>query len=85
MIKIDRKNLRHYTKRLIDKKLIRRENGIQGRYFATGGPYGNTLYSGYLFGNMIKERILPDDCNLILTNKEEKIPGNKDYVTYTTV
>jgi hypothetical protein len=63
-IKIDRKNLRAYTQRLIERKLIRREKGKQGRYFATGNPYGNTLYSAFLFGNMIKERILPDDTNI---------------------
>jgi len=37
------------------------------------------LHSAYLLGNLIKERILPDDCNLVLND-------NKEYtdVTYTS-
>jgi predicted DNA-binding transcriptional regulator len=32
-IKIDRKNLRPYMRRLIKKNLVRREDGIQGKYY----------------------------------------------------
>ena len=83
IIKKDRKNLRIYTKRLTDRKIIRRESGPHGKYHVTN-PYGRTWYSAYLFGNLIKERILPDECNLVLTNKGEKIPENMDFVTYTS-
>lgn len=82
IVRKDRKNLRSYTKKLINRKVIRRDKGKQGKYYVTGNHYGNTLYSAYLLGNMVSERILPDD-NLSLTDEEEKTPENTG-VRYTS-
>jgi hypothetical protein len=75
LVGIDRKNLTPHINRLIEKKLIRREDGKRGRYFPTEEAYKDARLSAYLFGtNFIK--LLGRD-NLVTNNerRENIIPG----------
>ena len=66
---LDRKNLTPYTHRLIERKLIRRESGRQGKYFPTEEAYNDARLSAELFGINIRLKLLRKN-DLVTTNKK---------------
>jgi predicted transcriptional regulator len=68
VIGLDRKNLSRYMKRLIAKKLIRRETGRQGKYFPTEHAYRDTRLSADVFGRKFRSSLLKENI-LVTTNK----------------
>jgi predicted transcriptional regulator len=50
LVKIDRKNLRRYMKRLIDRGLIRRGKGKQGKYYPSNKEHRGTIMYADILG-----------------------------------
>ena len=59
-VKINRKNLTTHMKRLIEKELVKRTKGKQGRYFPTARGNRGIYRSADLIGNWAAERMLAE-------------------------
>jgi hypothetical protein len=57
-VKLDRKNLRGYIKRLICRKMIARAPGKQGKYFPTVNVYQDILLTASFFGEVSMSKLL---------------------------
>jgi hypothetical protein len=57
-VRLDRKNLRPYIKRLISRKMITRAPGKQGKYFPTANVYQDALLTASSFGELSISRLL---------------------------
>jgi hypothetical protein len=55
---LDRKNLRPYIKRLINRKMITRASGKQGKYFPTANVYQDVLLTANFFGEVSISKLL---------------------------
>jgi predicted transcriptional regulator len=80
MVGLNRKNLTPYTRRLIQKKLIRRESGKQGKYYSTEEAYKDARLSAHVFGgnltwNLLRKRkyFVTNDERLEVT--DNTVPG----------
>ena len=82
-VRIDRKSLRPYIKRLSEKKLIWRSSGKQGKYFPTEEGYKDTRLNAYLIAEGYRSNILKEDKAIILNNREQTYPNYINFTTYT--
>jgi hypothetical protein len=64
-VKLDRKNLRPYIRRLIYRKLITRAPGKQGKYFPTTSIYQDALITANFFGEVSISRLLNAENNVV--------------------
>lgn len=76
MAGLDRKNLTPYTKRLIDKKLIRRESGKQGKYYPTEEAYKDTRLNAYVFGRNFIWNLLRKKRYLVTNEERSEVTDN---------
>jgi predicted transcriptional regulator len=72
-ISLDPKNLRAYIKELKEEGLVKKENGLQGKYFPTEDAYKDQLLNAYLFGDNFKKNILRKDPIITTDRKVEYV------------
>jgi predicted transcriptional regulator len=65
---LDRKSLRPYTERLVEKGLIKRGKGRQGKYLPTEEGYKDPLLNAYLLGNKFRFTLLNNE-DIILNDR----------------
>jgi predicted transcriptional regulator len=83
-IGLDPKNLRAYIKELKNEGLIKKEKGLQGKYFPTEDAYKDQLLNAYLFGNNFKRNILGKDLIITTDRKVEYvIPFPSNCIDFT--
>jgi len=75
LVKLDRKNLRHYIKRLMDKGLVTRGEGAHGLYFPTTKARRAISLTADIFANTFTSRILENDSFLSDTPDPNKDSG----------
>ncbi|HEY7081421.1 MAG TPA: MarR family winged helix-turn-helix transcriptional regulator [Nitrososphaeraceae archaeon] len=74
-VKIDRKNLTTHTKTLIEKGLVMRTRGKQGKYFPTVRGIRGVYRSARLIGQWATEEMLAD------TNEDEEFPVDSPFLS----
>lgn len=73
IVSLDRKNLRHYIKSLMDKGLVTRGKGDRGLYFSTTKARRATSLTADILANSFKTHILENDSffpDISSSNKE---------------
>jgi predicted transcriptional regulator len=58
---LDPKNLRPYIRELVKEGLVKKGDGLQGKYLPAEQTYKDQLLNAYLFGNNFKRNILRKD------------------------
>jgi Winged helix-turn-helix DNA-binding len=81
-VSLDRSNLRKYTNKLMEKGLIRRGQGLQGKYFPTEEPYKDYLFNAFTLGHDFDFNLLKKDEDLVLTDKISVAPEYRDFTGY---
>ncbi len=75
---LDRKALRPYTKSLIKKGLVKKGEGLHGKYLPAQESYKDPLLSATLFGEDFRWKMLQKE-DLITTTKVQDYPVFVDY------
>jgi hypothetical protein len=70
LVDLDRKRLRVYTTSLMEKGMIRREEGLHGRYYPTIRTFKESLLKAELFSDNFRKKLLGKD-GLIATQGKE--------------
>jgi predicted transcriptional regulator len=70
-VDLDPKNLRLYIKELIKEGLVKKDKGLQGKYFPTEEAYKDQLLNAYLFGDNFRRNILTKDLIITTDRKVE--------------
>ena len=81
-VSLDRSNLRKYTNKLMEKGLIRRGEGLQGKYFPTEEPYKDHLFNAFTLGNDFDFNLLRKEEDIVLTDKISVAPEYRDFTGY---
>jgi hypothetical protein len=79
-IRIDRKNLGQYIKRLVSREIITRAPGKHGRYFPTVNVYESTVLAASLFGKVALSKLNVENC---VVPKENTSPYS-DYFSFNS-
>jgi predicted transcriptional regulator len=70
LVDLDRKRLRVYTTNLMEKGMIRREEGLHGRYYPTIRTFKESLLKAELFSDNFRKELLSKD-GLIATQGKD--------------
>jgi predicted transcriptional regulator len=81
-VSLDRSNLRKYTNKLMEKGLIRRGKGLQGKYLPTEEPYKDHLFNAFTLGHDFDFNLLKKEEDLVLTDKISVAPEYRDFRGY---
>jgi hypothetical protein len=81
-VSLHRSNLRKYTNKLMEKGLIRRGKGLQGKYFPTEEPYKDHLFNAFMLGHDFDFNLLKKEEDLVLTDKILVAPEYRDFTGY---
>jgi predicted transcriptional regulator len=80
IVRLDRKNLRPYMKRLKSKNLVTRESGKQGKYYPTTKAHRGISISADLLSDFFVSRILLNERFIVDSPYfKEKITDDDDY------
>lgn len=72
-VPLDRKNLTKYLDRLVQLKLIRKDDGKQGKYYPTNKVFEDVMKNGKFLGNLFAQRLLLKRHHLIGRRKNSLI------------
>jgi hypothetical protein len=81
-VSLDRSNLRKYIKKLMEKRLVRKGKGLQGKYFPTEESYKDHLFNAFILGHDFDFNLLKKEQDLVLTDKISVAPEYKDFTGY---
>ena len=82
-IGLDRKNLRPYIKRLIDRKLITRSAGKQGKYFPIADVYRDAVLTANFFSEISMSKLLLREENYVIPEGYGSTHSNSFHPKFT--